>query len=427
MASFDNIRRSKSFVRGSEIMADRPMRRPKRFTLKRLILILIILGGIGWGGHYAISTIKANTEFSVELEPGLDRAGIAEKIGEELGWSKKEKQVFAGTHAQIQWMAFSEEALQSFMERFRWGDLEKESFLVQATKYIEPEYDFLALLYAPGTYVIKGDQSMAEIADMLVSKTEFSETGLKEEAVLKTVELVRRDVELLPDLVPLPAKDVRIDRRGSDTLLSFSTTYYNQGKGPLELIADPATKGIRSDIARDVLQRIYRVDGGHRDRVAGNFLWHQEHLHYHFADFVIYDLEAVDVKNPPDLSGVRTKSTFCIRDVSLVDKNFSIENRVEKAKYLICGKELQGISVGWGDTYFYNYVDQNLNITDLPSGTYRLSFIANPSQKFEESSYDNNKSSVLFELDMQNFKVKILEETPKDLPAVEHIYEEQVF
>ena len=189
---------------------------------------------------------------------------------------------------------------------------------------------------------------MAEISDMLISRVKeekrdnisnFLNDSFKEEAINEVAALVRKEGELLPDLVPLPAQDVRVDKRGSDILLSFSTTYFNQGKGPLELIADPKTKGIRSDIVRDVLQRIYLIGGGYRDRVSGTFLWHQEHLHYHFDDFVIYDLEAVDVKNPPDLSGVRTKSTFCIRDISLVDKNYAIENRANDAKYKICGKE----------------------------------------------------------------------------------------
>mgnify|MGYP003394564384 CR=1 FL=1 len=68
-----------------------------------------------------------------------------------------------------------------------------------------------------------------------------------------------------------------------------------------------------------------------------------------------------------------------------------------------------------------------MNITDLPSGIYRLTFIANPESRFEESNIDNNRSSIVFDLNMENLTVKVLEETPKGFPAVEHIYEEQVF
>lgn len=431
MVAFRDIRQKNSIspiVREiPQTSIQRKYRPRKPINFKRIGIFFAFALMAAFGINFAMRTIKAASEFSVELGPGLNRVGVAERIGDALGWNEKEKNVFAGTHAQMAWMAFNSEALENFSRRFGWGETEKEAFLTLSTRYIEPEYDFLALTYSPGSYTFKGNAGMAEVADTLISKSQFDGDNLREDAVLKVKELVQKEIELLPDLVPLPAKDVQIDRRGADVLLSFSTIYFNQGKGPLELIADPNTKGIRNDIQRDVLQRIYRKDGGYRERVAGTFLWHQEHLHYHFADFVIYDLEAVEVENPPDLSGFRTKSTFCIRDVSRVDENYQIENRREDAKYKICGKEMQGISVGWGDTYFYSYVDQNLNITDLPSGIYRLTFVANPSARFEESNMDNNKSSVLLDLDMKKFTVKVLKEEPESLPSVEHVYEEQVF
>lgn len=139
---------------------------------------------------------------------------------------------------------------------------------------------------------------------------------------------------------------------------------------------------------------------------------------------MLYDLEAVKVKGEtPDLSGVREKSTFCLRDVSVT--NLDLPERPADAAYKICGKELQGISVGWGDTYFFTYPDQLLNITDLPSGTYKLSFIVNPTNRFEELSLDNNTSSVLFEIDMERRTLKVLQEEPKNYPTLEHVYKEQ--
>ncbi|MBI2010805.1 MAG: hypothetical protein HYS89_01020 [Candidatus Colwellbacteria bacterium] len=234
--------------------------------------------------------------------------------------------------------------------------------------------------------------------------------------------------DLLPDLVPLPARDLKLVKNGSTAQLLFSTSYYNQGRGSLELRADEVTRGIRDDINRDVLQRIYDVDGNFRDKVVGNFLWHQSHLHYHFADFVNYDLEPVEVSGAHDLSGIpgiHVKSTFCIRDVSRVD--LELEYRATEAKYLICGKELQGISVGWGDTYFYDYPDQGLDVSSLPSGTYRLSFTVNPSNRFEESNFNNNRSSVIIEFNIEEGVVRVIREEPEDSPGVEHVYPEQVF
>ncbi len=140
---------------------------------------------------------------------------------------------------------------------------------------------------------------------------------------------------------------------------------------------------------------------------------------------MLYDLEVVDAPGAPDLSGVQEKSTFCVRDVSRVSQEFS--NAPADAAYKVCGRERQGISVGWGDTYFYTYPDQNLNVTGLPSGTYRLSFIVNPLERFREEDRQNNTSSALLELDMENYNVRVTSERPEGLPEVEHIYEEQEF
>ncbi len=85
------------------------------------------------------------------------------------------------------------------------------------------------------------------------------------------------------------------------------------------------------------------------------------------------------------------------------------------------------MSGGWGDTYYYDYPAQNLNITDLDSGTYRFTQTVNPERRLKESKYGNNVSSVLFRLDAEKGKVEVLEETPTSNPAVEHIHLEDPF
>ncbi len=230
----------------------------------------------------------------------------------------------------------------------------------------------------------------------------------------------------LPDLIPLPAADLTL-LRGEDGELRilFSTTYINQGLGTLELRADPKTAGIRADIDRDVLQRIYLKDGGYRDKVVGNFLWHQEHLHYHYADFIVYDLTSEDVPNHPELTGILQKSTFCLRDISRIISD--VPGEKTDATYKICGKELQGVSVGWGDTYYYNYPDQALNIESLESGRYRLTFVANPEKRLDELAYGNNTSYVIFKYDKAAETVEVLEEFPKNLPEIEHVHLDDPF
>jgi len=287
-------------------------------------------------------------------------------------------------------------------------------------------------VYAPGTYTVGNRDSFAKIADALIkpvaatsSLGRYLSEHIEQKAAENVVRLVRSAFEKMPDLVPLPPQDLTLDKSESgDQLLRFTTIFYNKGKGPLELRADTATAGVRSDIQRTVFQKIYRNDGTTRQRASGTFLWHQEHLHYHFADFAVYDLEAVETNTPPpDLSGVRQKSTFCIRDVSLTD--LELPGKAKDAAYKICGKELQGISVGWADTYFFTYPDQLLNIEELPSGTYRLKFIINPSDRFDESDMSNNTSSSLIKLDMEKRTVEVVSEEPTTYPKVEHVYPEQ--
>jgi len=378
---------------------------------------------------------RVPTISTVTLPAELSRGELSEVLGDALRWSAKERNEFMAAHTRMQWMEFSAPLADVLTKKFSWKDAEREVFLISSERYTVPHLDVLRGLYASGVYVISAKEATpALVAGMLVSRTKeaatsstksFVEERLSKAELANLREFVRGEVELLPDLVPFPAQDLVLEKSGENVFLRFSTIYYNQGRGPLEIIADPKTKGIRADLERNVFQRIYRTDGGSRDLVSGEFLWHQEHLHYHFADFVIYDLEAVNVSGPaPDLSGVRAKSTFCIRDISRID--LTLPNRTE-AQYKICGKERQGISVGWGDTYFFTYPDQLLNVVDLPSGTYRLTFHVNPENRFEESRTDNNTSSATIKLDVDKLKVEVIAEEPSEYPELEHVYEEQVF
>lgn len=364
-------------------------------------------------------------------EEQMDRLQIADIAASALSWDRERIRPFASTYAQIQWAALNRFVPEVFSEEFALTEKEQRMLLANSTRFLDPNYDFLGTVHAAGSYELRADATEAMVADLLVSRVAelddpdtFIKTHLNRDAAEQAVAYVRGEYELLPDLVPLPPQDLVIEETKNSILLSFSTIYYNRGMGPLELRADPATMDIPGDIERAVFQRVYRENGTYHDRESGVFLWHQPHLHYHFADFVIYDLEAVDAPGAPELSGAQQKSTFCIRDVSRV--SLSLENTPPDAGYKICGRERQGISVGWGDTYFYTYPDQNLNISGLPSGIYRLTFIVNPEDRFDEETKTNNTASALIELDMDALTVRVIETMPADVPIVEHIYEEQV-
>ena len=399
------------------------------------VVAAIMVGSVWYVLSKGALPTSAAREQIVTLSQGLSRQDIASRLEVPLTWDNNEKKSFPIIWAQMQWLAFGSIVAEVVTDRFGWSEREKEIFQTSTVMYVNPTLDPLFPIYVSGDYVLTADHdTVPKVAGLFISKvqdTYNSTSTLKQfisenisDEVLENIKLyVEREQELLPDLAPLPPQDLVIEESNGNVYLRFSTIYYNQGRGVLELQADTKTKGIRADVERDVFQVIYHEDGSTREKLAGNFLWHQEHLHYHFADFAIYDLEAVEVDGPvPDLSGVMMKSTFCIRDVSRID--LELENRTD-AKYQICGKEKQGISVGWGDTYFYTYPDQALNVTDLPSGKYKLSFIINPSDRLEQLTKQNNTSSVVIDLNMDEKTFKVISESPAQYPEIEHVYPEQ--
>lgn len=407
----------------------------------KFILFLILLGasvGVFFVSWEKISKyVPRNTasvvsiDISIEIPEGLSRIELSKSIGNVLNWDETTISTFASIYSQMQWAEFNSLFIPILSKKLKWNSEQQEIFVTNSAKYFtHPNLDFFGRIYIPGKYTIKQEASLAQIAGLFIEEVKAAKVSNLEDFITEKIstsdidqikKFIRSEYELLPDLVPLPPQDVRIDKIDKKILISFTTVYYNQGRGPLELLADPKTKGIRKDLERKVFQRIYLPDGTHRDKVAGSFLWHQSHLHYHFADFILYDLEPVDVEGiAPDLSGVLAKSTFCIRDISKVVLDLSHSKK--DAVYEICGKEKQGISVGWGDAYFYTYPDQNLNITDLPSGLYRLTFKANPDRLFDEVTYDNNTSSALIYIDMKNVKISIIEEVPDKIPEFKHVY-----
>lgn len=222
---------------------------------------------------------------------------------------------------------------------------------------------------------------------------------------------------LLPDVVPLPPRDLQVATTSQGTTeLLFSTTYYNQGKGPLEVRFDDSVR-LRGDTERPVYQRIFAEAGTHEDKQVGTFLWHNEHKHYHFADFVMYKFERLSPDKEILVDDV--KATFCLRDVTRVLAE--IPNKSAEGEYKTCGREVQGSSIGWGETYYYDYPGQSFDVSTKPAGRYRLTTSLNPDRYLYESDYSNNTTSVTFDLDPVAMTVTNIEESPKDAPQVEHV------
>jgi hypothetical protein len=353
----------------------------------------------------------------VTIPPSVSKDQMGEILGKALGWDELDREFFSFTLAGMQWQRYHERLEKEFLKRFSWTKVERESFLSLSAMYKDDEYDFLKNIYEPGTYQIPVGASRAQTAGVIIDQfaavhgdDEYLEVlkRIDETAMDNIANLIAEEMELMPDIVALPPGDITLKKEDGRTYLLFSTEYWNKGRGPVELVADPKTKNIREDVERKVFQRIYRLDGDYRERLAGTFLWHQEHLHYHFIDFAEYTLAGLDPETGTFKEVNKAKSTFCIRDSEPIDLAHPGAGRTPS--YTVCGKERQGISPGWSDAYYYNYIDQRMDVTDAPKGQYLLTIMTNPEDRIEEITKENNKGEALIFLNVADNLVEVIEE-----------------
>ena len=371
---------------------------------------------------------KEPSDVVITLSDEMSREEITEKIGLSLDFDERKIAQLHHTYRAMQWDALNELIVAHLVDTYNLSKLEREIVLTHSNIYLDWENDILESLYVSGSYDITTETTVVEIATVLIERMMMDTKGEFIGKIDKSREqellfYIKSETELLPDIVPLPPQDVAIVDDGVKRRLVFTTIYYNQGDGPLEFHADPDTIGTIGDFDREVFQRINRSDGTYRERSSGFFEWHHEHVHYHFVDFMEYRLEGVDNEYVLGSNGLLEKSTFCIRDVSKVF--IDNDRSTTTAKFRVCGRERQGVSVGWGDAYFNTYVDQDIDITGLPSGTYKLSFLANTVDRFDELKKDNNTASAIILYDADVVSVEVVSTEPNIFTEFEHVYVEQ--
>ena len=210
--------------------------------------------------------------------------------------------------------------------------------------------------------------------------------------------------ELRPNLKPFPAFDLSLvpnfTTGGSE--IRFSTRSWNNGTGPLELRAGQA-----DSTGQQVDQRVYNSDGSHQDYFVGKFVWHPEHNHFHFENYAIYYLEPINAPGGSIKSG--TKTTFCVMDTNKV--NGTLPGAPLNAVYATCGSTIQGMSVGWADTYGWTLPGQSVDFTGNPTGDYCLSIMIDPKTRLVESNEDDNVSQTLLHVDVERASVTVLSST----------------
>jgi len=203
-------------------------------------------------------------------------------------------------------------------------------------------------------------------------------------AKLEQRNLLANDV--LPDVFAWASEErgYLYDYEVEGELLRFTTAFGNKGEGHLEVFGgDPTTDG-----NQEVLQRIYDDEGGFRDRVAGEFTYHEGHSHIHYDGYAIYNLREIGAGGEVgDILATGGKISFCLIDITRYDDNAGSSN------YGSCGTT-QGVSAGWTDVYGKGLSDQWINISGIDDGDYYLEVVTDPENDLLESDETNNTTII---------------------------------
>lgn len=196
---------------------------------------------------------------------------------------------------------------------------------------------------------------------------------------------------LLPDLIPW------VDQsrgylygwtiQGND--LRLSTAVANIGTGALEIRG-----GAVNGNSQEVIQRVYNADGSYSDRAAGTYVYHSDHGHIHFEDFLEFRIRAVlSDGGVGEVVATGGKVSYCLIDI---ERNFT--SGAATQHYMNCG-QVQGISVGWADVYHRGLPGQSIDISNLPDGTYWLEEEIDSTNRLLEADETNNTARILITID----------------------------
>jgi hypothetical protein len=197
-------------------------------------------------------------------------------------------------------------------------------------------------------------------------------------------------VELRPNVRALPPRSIAMLNA---TTMKFSATSWNAGDGKLELVPRNPFTDADGNTKQPIDQKVYCSDGSNFLRPAGNAVYHAAHSHVHFADYANYILEQ-DTATPQN-PRKGTKTTFCIMDTTGV--NTQLKGASGSSVFAWCPTQetefdMQGMSIGWGDTYGAELSGQSMFIGDLAAGMYRLRHVFDPKNVLLETNDGDNES-----------------------------------
>jgi hypothetical protein len=221
--------------------------------------------------------------------------------------------------------------------------------------------------------------------------------------------------DLLPDLRTLSPAELYLNSEGTE--LRLSNTISNHGVGPLEIFPEPTAGGDCDgdgdvDNDREAFQRVYEdsADPGsigfydyHFDtqsnvHFVGCMIFHPIHNHWHFEDFAYYALRNESGR----IVARSTKVSFCVEDGSKVYPHMLGAFPYPwypQPSGTCTDTSVEGLSVGWADTYTAATQGQSINISRVPAGNYCLVSRADPHDLLREPNNTNNRRRTPIALD----------------------------
>ena len=166
-------------------------------------------------------------------------------------------------------------------------------------------------------------------------------------------------------------------------MIFFSTEIGNSGDGPMVLKGH--TVQTNAGTQTQASQQINRTDGTTCTQVAGYFVFHPSHHHFHFQDFSDYFLRKDDPLTGPIVAS-STKISFCLLDIAPLPGFHLFPQGVPDC---LNQEGTEGISVGWADVYDWFLPDQNIDLDadpahPIPEGNYFLVNTVNPEGRIWE-------------------------------------------
>ena len=215
----------------------------------------------------------------------------------------------------------------------------------------------------------------------------------------------------LPDLRMAPMTDFSVEETADgERLLRFDSVIVNVGKGRFEARGSRPNRGTA---LMSTKQRIYNSAGRHRtvSTRAQMYFGGDGHNHWHVRDLEQFTLVR---KDGEARVGTLAKHGFCFFDN--VPYRLGLARAPRFPYYTDCGSRgdlrvRMGLSVGWGDLYDAQLIDQYVDITGLPDGEYRMTGEADPQRWFKESNSRNNGTWV--DLDIRGTSVTVLARSPR--------------